>query len=93
MNKAVASGDDEEIAFYFFYKFIAKTINHSIEKFKTRYIVVTFTTDGVVSTMVKTACWDVGLQHFVRLDEWKTKSTWLMGPLTKVLVLMLKLLL
>lgn len=47
---------------------IAKTINHSIEKFKTRYIVVTFITDGGVRTVVKSACWDVGLQHFVRLD-------------------------
>lgn len=53
---------------------IAKTINHSIEKVKTRYIVVTFRTDGVVSTIVRSACWDVRFQHFVRLDERKRKS-------------------
>lgn len=53
---------------------IAKTINHSIEKFKTRYIVVTFVTDGGVRTAVKSACWGVGSQHFARLDGWKRKS-------------------
>lgn len=62
---------------------IAKTINHSIEKFKTRYIVVTFITDGVVSTIVKTACWDVRLQHFVRLDERKRKSNFINGAANK----------
>lgn len=54
-----------------------------MEKLKTRYIVVTFVTDGVVSTIVRSPCWHVRLQHFVRLDERKRKSNFINGAANK----------